>query len=346
METNKTIIAGPCSVESREQLFETCDQLVENGITFIRGGVWKPRTKPGGFEGLGEIALKWMLEYKTEHSGVKMCCEVANEEQVKLALQYKMDAIWIGARTTSDPFAVQEIAEAIAKIDNTTMVMVKNPSCVDIDLWEGAYLRLLAMGINNVAFIHRGFKAYKDTDYRNNPLWQYALQMKLKYRDVSMLCDPSHIAGKREYVEEICQKACMYGYDGFIIESHCNPDMAWTDASQQLKPSDLNEMLHRVLVMEQNTNEVMLKKYRDDVDSIDRQILELVKSRFEVTNKIGELKKESNMPVFQPERFIQLVQSLKDMKKIPDTLVEAIWGAIHEESVNEQNSIIEERDEK
>ena len=335
---DQIIISGPCSIESREQLYNTCVELKKVGIDFIRGGVWKPRTKPGGFEGLGELALKWMKEIKDE-LGLKICCEVANKEQTELALQYDIDAIWVGARTTSDPFAVQEIAETIHNINTDMIVFIKNPTCVDIDLWEGAYLRFKALGINNIGFIHRGFKAYKKTEYRNNPLWQYALQMKIKYPNIPMICDPSHIAGKREYLEEICKKAYMYNYDGYIIESHIDPSTAWTDASQQLKPQDLKTLLDKVYKNTNNIDKIKLNHYRNDIDSIDLQILDLIAQRFEITNKIGELKKESNMKVFQPKRFNEILIRLKSLNKIPENLIDEVWGAIHEESVNEQNII-------
>ena len=339
---NQIIISGPCSVESKEQLYDTAKGLKKIGIDFLRGGVWKPRTKPGGFEGLGEIALGWMKEIK-DTLGFKICCEVANKEQTELALRYDVDAIWVGARTTSDPFAVQEIAETIKEINQNIIVFIKNPTCVDIDLWEGAYLRFKALGINNIGFIHRGFKAYKKTEYRNNPLWQYALQMKIKYPNIPMICDPSHIAGKRDYIEDICKKAYMYNYDGYIIESHCNPDKAWTDAGQQLLPEDLKKILDKVY-KHKNIDNLKLSNYRKDIDSIDMQILDLISQRFEITNKIGELKKEVNMNVYQPNRFNEILKNLKSMNKISENLVDEIWGAIHEESVNEQNIIIKENE--
>lgn len=338
---DQIIISGPCSIESREQLYNTCIELKKIGIDFIRGGVWKPRTKPGGFEGLGELALKWMKGIKDE-LGLKICCEVANKQQTELALQYNVDAVWVGARTTSDPFAVQEIAETIHNINPNMIVFIKNPTCVDIDLWEGAYLRFKALGINNIGFIHRGFKAYKKTEYRNNPLWQYALQMKIKYPEIPMICDPSHIAGNRDYIEEICKKAYMYNYDGYIIESHIEPFNAWTDANQQLTPNDLKILLDRIYNHTNNVDKIKLNNYRNDIDSIDMQILDLIEQRFEITNKIGQLKKESNMKVFQPNRFNEILKNLKSLNKIPETLVDEIWGAIHEESVNEQNTIIKD----
>lgn len=338
---DQIIISGPCSIESREQLYNTCVELKKIGIDFIRGGVWKPRTKPGGFEGLGELALQWMKGIKDE-LGLKICCEVANKQQTELALQYNVDAVWVGARTTSDPFAVQEIAETIHNINPNMIVFIKNPTCVDIDLWEGAYLRFKALGINNIGFIHRGFKAYKKTEYRNNPLWQYALQMKIKYPEIPMICDPSHIAGNRDYIEEICKKAYMYNYDGYIIESHIEPSNAWTDANQQLTPNDLKILLDRIYNHTNNVDKIKLNNYRNDIDSIDMQILDLIEQRFEITNKIGQLKKESNMKVFQPNRFNEILKNLKSLNKIPETLVDEIWGAIHEESVNEQNTIIKD----
>lgn len=341
MDNNYILISGPCSIESKDQFFNTCDQLLQYGITSIRGGVWKPRTKPGGFEGLGEQALKWMKEYKGIHPNVKMCCEVANKEHTQLAIDYGIDILWVGARTTSDPFAVQDICNTIVKNNkNDIQVLIKNPACVDFDLWEGAYLRFKACNINNLGFIHRGFKAYKNTKYRNNPLWNIALRMKMKYPDVPMICDPSHIAGNSKYLKEICKKAWMYNYDGFIIESHCNPSEAWTDASQQITPKEVYQMIDGIVNEKINQYEESLNTYRKDIDSIDLQILDLIQQRFDITNKIGELKKANNVKIFQPNRFISLVENLKVLNKIPDVLVDEIWGAIHEESCNQQNKII------
>lgn len=343
---NKIIIAGPCSIESYDQTIQTFDNLRKNKISFFRAGVWKPRTKPGGFEGLGEIALQWIEKYKSYWNNISFCCEVANREQTLLALKHGIDAVWIGARTTSNPFLVQEIADTIALTQRDLPVFIKNPTCVDIDLWEGAYLRFMNCGVTNLAFVHRGFKAYKETNYRNNPLWRYALQIHMKYPEVPMICDPSHIAGDSKYIREICQKANLYGYDGFMIESHYDPTIAWTDAKQQITPNELGQLLKELGNDMKNENEILLENYRKDVDSIDMQILELLRSRFEVTNRIGEFKRKNNIQVFQGNRFMELVNNLKQLNKIPESLIDEIWGSIHEESVREQNEIFMKKDEK
>lgn len=341
------IIAGPCSIETKEQFFNTCNELVNNGITFIRGGVWKPRTKPGGFEGLGEIALKWIKEYKDDADNVKFCIEVANKEQVRLALEYGIDSLWIGARTTTDPFAVQEIAEAIKEYskNNNIEIMVKNPVCPDLDLWIGAVERLHQVGLKNISVIHRGFKVYNNSKYRNEPLWNIPLTFKINYPDIKLYLDPSHIAGKREYIEELINIAInIYSYDGLIIESHINPDEAWTDAKQQLTPEELNNILYKVIKKENNDDKATLEDYRNKIDEIDNNLLTLLYQRLEISKKIGEYKKRNNMKLFQKDRFISLLDKLKkegEKFNLNKEYIENIWNIIHEESINKQIEITE-----
>ena len=340
------IIAGPCSVESHEQFFKTCDELRELGYTFFRGGVWKPRTKPGGFEGLGELALQWMKEYKELHPEVKMYCEVANTYQTKLAIKYGLDAIWIGARTTTDPFAVQEIADVLIGEwpgKENLIVMVKNPPCPDIDLWEGAIQRVKNSGIKNIVAIHRGFKLYNTTKYRNEPIWRIPLELKIKYPVIPILCDPSHISGNRDYIEEICNKAVhTYNFDGFIIESHCNPDEAWTDAKQQLKPVDLKALLDKVYSGEaiEDGNHKELDELRNKIDYIDRCLLYSLEDRLNISKKIGEYKKDHHMKTFQAQRWNSLLDNIINLGKehgLDENYVKDIWEIIHEKSIEIQN---------
>lgn len=340
------IITGPCAVESKEQFFTTCDQLRELGYTFFRGGVWKPRTKPGGFEGLGELALEWMKEYKELHPDVKMCCEVANTFQTKLAIKYGLDAIWIGARTTTDPFAVQEIADVLSGEwpgKENLVVMVKNPPCPDIDLWEGAIQRIKNSGIDKIIAIHRGFKVYDTGKYRNEPLWRIPIELKTKLPDIPIFCDPSHIAGKREYVEEICHKAIhVYNFDGLIIESHCNPSKAWTDAKQQLTPTDLHDMLSRVYsgVCAETGDGKELEELRKKIDYIDTCIVYSLEERLRLSKKVGEYKKENHMKTFQPDRWNSLLNHIIEFGKehsLDENYVKDIWEIIHEKSIEVQN---------
>lgn len=345
MCTIKNIIAGPCSIESKEQFFITCDKLVEEGITNIRGGVWKPRTKPGGFEGLGEQALKWIKEYKETHKNIRFCCEVANKEQVDLALDYGIDFVWIGARTSTDPFAVQQIAEALVKRNPDIEVFVKNPACPDLELWIGAVERLYAVGIKNVSVIHRGFKVYNTSIYRNEPLWNIPLQFKIHYPNVKMYLDPSHIAGDKKYIKELCNMAMnVYSYDGIIIESHYKPDIAWTDAKQQITPEELGGLLEEIILKETEDKSELLS-YRDEIDIIDNNILSLLMQRLNVSVKVGKYKKKHNMKLFQKERFISLLNKLKTRGKelnLNEEYIEKIWNIIHEESIEAQIKIKED----
>ena len=340
------IITGPCSVESKEQFFNTRDELRNLGFSFIRGGVWKPRTKPGGFEGLGEQALIWMKEYKELHPNMKMCCEVANTYQTKLAIKYGLDAIWIGARTTTDPFAVQEIADVLSGEwpgKENLIVMVKNPPCPDLDLWEGAIQRISRAGIKNIIAIHRGFKVYDTSKYRNEPLWRIPLDLKIKYPDIPIYCDPSHIAGTRDYIEELCNAAInIYDFDGLIIESHYNPTDAWTDAKQQLTPNNLKEILDKVFnsVPVEDDNASELEDIRRKIDYYDTHIIYSLQERLKLSKLVGEYKKKHHMKTFQPERWNNLLNFIIKFGKehdLDENYVRSIWDIIHEKSIEVQN---------
>lgn len=342
------IIAGPCSIESKEQFFNTCNQLRELGFTNIRGGVWKPRTKPGGFEGLGELALQWMKEYKVLYPQMLMFCEVANKDQLNLALSYDIDGIWIGARTTVDPFAVQEIADALSSIEykQNLIVMVKNPVCPDIDLWEGAIQRIWKAGIdpNNVIAIHRGFKIYGQSKYRNEPIWRIPLDLKIKYPNLKIFVDPSHISGNREYIPEIVKEAInVYGFDGLIIESHFEPNNAWTDAKQQLVPCKMKEIIDEVFNDKTNSisNTKELDDYRKQIDWCDTQLLYFLGQRQEISKKIGNYKKTNNMTTFQKDRWKNLLNNIvkEGFEKygLSEKYIEDIWEIIHENSIDIQS---------
>jgi len=343
------IITGPCAVETRGQLFKTYDELYELGFRFFRGGVWKPRTKPGGFEGHGEQALIWMKEYKDLHPDVKICCEIANATQTKLALKYNLDAIWIGARTTTDPFAVQEIADVLAGTwpgKEDLMVFIKNPPCPDIELWDGAIQRIQRSGINKIIAIHRGFKVYNDSKYRNDPIWRIPLELKIKYPDIPIYIDPSHIAGKREYIEELLYSGInVYNFDGAMIESHFDPDNAWTDAKQQFKPSDLKEVVDKVFSYVNDSNKLLpgpyyLEDLRKKIDYIDTCLIFSLAERLKLSQMIGEYKKEAHMKTFQPDRWNSLLNQVISFGKehgLDENYIRDIWTIIHEKSIEVQN---------
>lgn len=346
MYNKDNIIIGPCSIESEDQFFKTAEQLEFLGFDNIRGGVWKPRTKPGGFEGLGEIALKWISKYKETHPCAKVFCEVANAEQFKLAYMYEVDGIWIGARTTVDPFAVQEIADVLSRVkDSKIIVGIKNPVCPDLDLWDGAIQRILKAGIpeENIIAMFRGFKVYKASKYRNEPIWRIPLELKTRYPNIKMYIDPSHIAGDVKYIEEILNTAFnVYDYDGAIIEAHCEPDQAFTDARQQLTPLEAKKILDRVFQESRtNTNEssTELDMYREAVDEIDDTMLELLEARLDISKKIGEYKKANGLKPFQKDRWNSLLEKIIENGEehgLDKEYIESIWEIIHDKSIEVQ----------
>ena len=336
-------IAGPCSAESWEQLRETVSQLVGMGITTIRAGVWKPRTRPNQFEGKGEEALKWLKDLKAEFN-INIATEVASTEHVELALKYDVDVLWLGARTTVNPFTVQEIANAIKGIERP--VLIKNPVNPDLSLWLGAIERIAGAGIDNIAAIHRGFSSFQKTKYRNAPMWQIPLELKRIQPEIPLFCDPSHIAGNREMLFDICQKALNLNYDGLMIESHYNPDIALSDAKQQLTPDSLKQLLERLKVRESTSDNVIFKNHLDDlrdkVDHLDREIIEALSARMRAIEEIGEYKKENNVSIFQLERWQEITHSRQEWAKIfnlsPDLVLE-IYKMIHQESIRSQTDI-------
>lgn len=337
------IIAGPCSAETEEQMMTAAKLLAEQHIDILRAGIWKPRTRPGAFEGIGEEGLKWMKQAK-EETGLKIGTEVAKPEHVELALKYGVDALWIGARTTVNPFSVQEIADSLQGVD--VPVLIKNPINPDNGLWIGAIERIHRAGIRSIAAIHRGFSTFEKTKYRNKPMWQLAIELKRKMPNIPIINDPSHIGGKRDLVANVSQRAMDMGLDGLMIESHPNPNEAWSDAAQQVTPAVLGQILANLTIRKANTEDTdfndSLEDLRSQIDRVDKEILETISERFKIVEKIGEYKRDNNITTLQMNRWDSLLQD-KIAKasglNLDDEFVKAIYQLIHKESVNKQSEI-------
>lgn len=337
-------IAGPCSAESEKQMLEIAERLDKNYVQVFRAGIWKPRTKPNSFEGVGTIGLKWLKKVKEEF-GLKTATEVATANHVKLAIDNDVDWLWIGARTTVNPFAVQEIADALNGTDK--VILVKNPVNPDLDLWIGAVERLQGQNIKNIGAIHRGFSTYKKTKYRNNPQWQVALDFMDKMPEIPMICDPSHICGNREGIYDVSQQAYNFEYDGLMIETHNNPDEAWSDASQQITPERLLEILQQLELRKSDDQDAVynsrLNRLRNEIDEADQNIIETIAQRMNVSVQIGELKKEHNVAVFQPERWKAIRENAVkqgDRLNLSEEFIDKLIKAIHQESIQHQNQIM------
>lgn len=338
------VIAGPCSAETEEQVLKIARELKDSDATIYRAGIWKPRTRPGGFEGVGAIGLKWLQKAKAE-TGLLMATEVANAAHVKLALEHDIDVLWIGARTTVNPFAVQEIADALQNTDK--IVLVKNPVNPDLALWLGGVERLYNAGIKKLGVIHRGFSTYEKTKYRNNPEWQLAIELQNKFPDLPLICDPSHITGRRDMIQQVSQQALDLNYDGLIIETHTDPDNAWSDAAQQVTPTKLKEICKNLKVRNEtdaaddyNRN---MEKLRVNIDDFDAKIIEILAKRMKVADQIGALKKEKNVAVLQNRRWQEILDRMKTEgaeKGLSEDFVESIFKAIHQESIVHQERII------
>ena len=337
------IIAGPCSAESESQMLETAQRIKESSgdkIPVFRAGIWKPRTKPNGFEGVGVIGLNWLKKVKEEF-GFITATEVANANHVKAALEADVDILWIGARSTVNPFTVQEIAEALKDTDK--IVLVKNPVNPDLPLWIGALERLLGQGIKNLGVIHRGFSTYQKSKYRNNPNWQLAIDFKHQFPNIPIFVDPSHISGRRDLLEGVAQEGMNLGYNGIMIETHCSPDNAWSDAAQQVTPETLETILNNLKLRQSDASHVIgLEQYRTLISDLDFQLIELLSQRMKVSEKIGTLKKENSIAIFQPERWSQIheyaILKAKETGMSPD-FIEKIFKSIHEESIEVQNKM-------
>ncbi len=334
------VIAGPCSAESREQVLNTATALASKGIKIFRAGIWKPRTKPGGFEGVGAVGLPWLKEVK-QTTGMLTATEVATPYHVFEAIKAGIDLLWIGARTVANPFAMQELADALKGTD--IPVLVKNPVNPDLELWVGAIERLYRAGITNLGVIHRGFSSYEKKIYRNLPLWHIPIELKRRFPNITVFCDPSHIGGKRELVAPIAQQALDINFEGLIIESHCNPDCALSDAAQQITPEILDYTLNMLVVRENGQTTENINILRKQIDEIDELLLTTLDKRMRISKEIGIYKKEHNMPVLQSGRYSDILENRakqgQAMNLSPEFVTEIV-KAIHEESVKVQMEIM------
>ena len=334
------VIAGPCSAETEEQVMEAAQALAASDVKIFRAGIWKPRTKPGGFEGIGVEGLAWLKRVKAE-TGMYVATEVANKAHVEAALEAGIDLLWIGARTTVNPFAVQEIADALVGVD--IPVLVKNPVNPDLELWIGAFERLYSAGIRRLGAIHRGFSSYDKKIYRNLPLWHIPIELRRRIPSLPILCDPSHIGGKRELIAPLCQQAMDLSFDGLIVESHCTPDTAWSDASQQITPDVLSFVLDMLVIREGTQSTESLNALRGQIDEIDECILDLLAKRMRVSKEIGLYKKEHAMPILQSPRYSHILEHRSNMGtslELNGEFVKNILKEIHEESVRQQMIIM------
>ena len=335
-----TVIAGPCSAETEEQVITTARQLAGRGCHIFRAGVWKPRTKPGGFEGNGEAALPWLQRVK-EETHMMVATEVATPEHVELALKYGVDVFWIGARTSANPFAMQAIADSLKGID--VPVLVKNPVNPDLELWIGAMERLNQAGVKRIAAIHRGFSSYDKKIYRNLPMWQIPIELRRRVPDLPLFCDPSHIGGKRELVAPLCQQAMDLGMNGLIVECHCDPDKAWSDAKQQVTPDILAYILSLLVLRDEKVTTEGISLMRKQIDELDNELMQLLAKRMKVCREIGEYKKEHNMTVLQTSRYNEILNKRGAQGSLwgmaPD-FIKTVFEAVHEESVRQQMDII------
>lgn len=339
------IIAGPCSAETEEQVMATAHDLATNGIKIFRAGIWKPRTKPGGFEGVGSIGLQWLKKVK-EETGMYVSTEVATKQHVEEALAAGLDMLWIGARTSANPFAMQEIADALQTAGVDIPVLVKNPVNPDLELWIGAMQRLYNAGIRRLGAIHRGFSAYGKHLYRNLPMWHIPIELRRRYPNLPIICDPSHMGGKRELIAPLSQQALDMGFDGLIIESHCNPDCAWSDAGQQITPEILNFILNTLVMRDSKQSTENLNLLRQQIDQIDNELIETLSKRMRISREIGQYKKEHRMPVLQAARYDDIMQSrvkLAEEMGMSGDFMKIVLSAIHEESIRQQIEVLNNR---
>lgn len=338
------IIAGPCSAETEEQVLSTAKGLRELGINVFRAGIWKPRTHPGSFEGIGVPGLRWLQQVKKE-CGMKVATEVASERHVFECIKYGVDMVWLGARTTANPFLVQEIAEALRGTD--IPVLVKNPVNPDLDLWIGALERLNREGVKKLGVIHRGFSSSQKIVYRNDPGWKMAIEFRTRFPQIPFFADPSHMAGSRDYILELSQKALDLGLDGLMIESHCNPDCALSDSKQQMTPGQLHALLGRIVVRDNDSDSLEYKEgidhLRAQIDVIDENLLYILQSRMNISRKIGEYKRDHNIAILQASRWDEVLDGMvKNGARygLGESFIKAVFNAIHEASVQTQNEIL------
>ena len=338
------VIGGPCSAETEEQVLKIAHELKDTDVTVLRAGIWKPRTRPGMFEGVGAIGLKWLQKAKVE-TGLLTATEVANAVHVKLALEHDVDILWIGARSTVSPFIMQEIADALEGTDK--IVLVKNPVNPDLALWLGGVERLYTANIKKLGLIHRGFSSYEKSKYRNNPEWQIAVEAQNKFPDLPMICDPSHIAGKRDLIFDICQTALDLNFDGLMVESHWDPDNAWSDASQQVTPTVLVQIMKDLKIRKETNEEeaytTALNTLRAQIDIADQTILDTLGKRMKVAEEIGTLKKSKNVAVLQNKRWNEILGKMileGQDRNLSEEFILKIFKAIHQESINHQEEVV------
>ncbi|MDR1676635.1 MAG: bifunctional 3-deoxy-7-phosphoheptulonate synthase/chorismate mutase type II [Tannerella sp.] len=334
------VIAGPCSAETETQVLQTAQSLAAKGIKLFRAGIWKPRTKPGGFEGVGSIGLAWLRRVK-EETGMYVATEVATRDHVFEALKAGIDLLWIGARSSANPFMMQELADALKGTD--LPVLVKNPVNPDLELWIGAIQRLHGAGIRRLGVIHRGFSSYDKKIYRNLPLWHIPIELRRRYPGLPIFCDPSHIGGRRELIAPLCQQAMELSFNGLIVESHCNPDEAWSDAAQQITPDVLDYVLNLLVIRDSTQTTENLSELRRQIDAIDENLLEILAKRMRISREIGIYKKEHNMPILQTPRYGEILENRSRAATAMDLnpeFIEKIMKEIHEESVRQQMNIM------
>jgi len=338
------VIAGPCSAETEEQVLKIAHELKDSDVNYYRAGIWKPRTRPGNFEGVGALGLKWLKKVK-EETGMKTCTEVANAAHVKLALENDVDLLWIGARTAVSPFIMQELADALHGTDK--IVLVKNPINPDLALWLGGIERLYTADIKNLGAIHRGFSTYEKSKYRNVPEWQIAIEFKNRFPDLPLICDPSHITGNREMIFEVSQTALDLNFDGLMIETHWDPENAWSDAAQQVTPTKLKQIMQDLKIRKETETDATyrdsLENLRAQINVVDGQLIDLLGKRMKVADQIGELKKEQNVAVLQSKRWNEILGNMileGKEKGLSEEFVLKMFKAIHQESINHQENII------
>lgn len=330
------LIAGPCSAESEEQVMTTAKQLANKGYRLFRAGIWKPRTKPGGFEGVGEVGLSWLIRVQKE-LGMKVCTEIANRAHVEAALNAGVDFVWIGARTSANPFAMQEIADVLRGCD--IPVLVKNPVNPDLELWIGALERINQAGILRIGAIHRGFSTYEKHLYRNTPMWHIPIELRRRVPGLPVICDPSHIGGARELIAPLAQQAMDLGMEGLIVECHCTPDAAWSDATQQVTPDVLDFIISRLVIRTLENPTENLSALRHQIDDIDSNLIELLAKRMRISREIGQYKREHNMTVVQTDRYSEILckrGAQGVLSGMSSDFVKEIFEAIHGESVRQQ----------
>ncbi len=339
------IISGPCSAETEEQVLETALALKATGrVDLLRAGIWKPRTRPGNFEGVGAKGLPWLQQAK-KLTGLPVAVEVATAGQVEDALNFDVDVLWIGARTTVNPFSVQEVANALKGVN--IPVLIKNPVNADLELWIGAFERVAKADIDKIGLIHRGFSSYGNTEFRNAPMWHLAIEMKRRYPEVPFLVDPSHICGNTHMLQEVLQNAVDLDYDGAIIESHCNPEMAWSDARQQITPLSLSDLLDQIVwrkeALPEQASDEQLNRYRQQINQLDDEVLQLLSARMKVAEKIGRYKKDNNITILQTNRWNEVLDRVckkGELLGLSREFITQYFDAIHMESIKHQDAVM------